>query len=162
MAKRNQKPNMAPRVENRRAYHDYHILEKLECGVSLLGTEVKALRGGRASLAGSFARVEPSGEMFAYNVEIGAYENAPAAMQHEPKRPRKLLAKKRQIADLAAKTTTGASTTLVPLAMYFNDRGFVKLEIGLATGKAAQDKRQTIKKREATRDMERAMTRKRL
>lgn len=152
----------APRVENRRAYHDYHIHEKLECGIELMGTEVKALRGGRASLAGSFARVEPSGELFAYNVEIGAYENAPAAIQHEPKRPRKLLAKRRQIAELMTKTAAGSSTTLVPLAMYFNDRGFVKLEIGVATGKAAADKRQTIKKRESDRAIERAMTRKRI
>jgi SsrA-binding protein len=157
-----QNVNRAPRAENRRAYHDYAIVEKLECGIALLGTEVKALREGRATLAGSFARVEPSGEMFAYNVEIGAYSNAPSERQHEPKRPRKLLAKRRQISELGTRTGVGASTTLIPLAIYFNDRGIAKMELGVAIGKTHVDKRQTIKKKETDRAIQRAMTRKRI
>jgi SsrA-binding protein len=152
----------APRVENRRAFHDYHIVERLECGISLFGTEVKACREGRCTLQGSFARIEPSGDLVAYNVEIGAYSNAPAAFQHEPKRPRRLLAKRREIADLTSKTTAGSSTTLIPLALYFSDRGLIKMEIGLAVGKSHGDKRESLKKRDSDRDIQRAMTRKRI
>ena len=151
----------SPRIENRRALHDYHIHEKLECGIMLAGTEVKSVRNGQVSLAEGFARVEPrDGQLYLYNVEISHYPQASEAYQHETKRPRKLLAHKREIARLAGETSS-KGTTLVPLAMYFSN-GRVKVEIGVATGKKAHDKRQDIKKREHERDMRRAMTRKRL
>ncbi|MEX0887394.1 MAG: SsrA-binding protein SmpB [Phycisphaeraceae bacterium] len=153
-----QPANLSPRIVNRRAHHDYHIEEKLEVGVQLLGTEVKAVRMGRASIAEGFARVDPNTRgLYLHNVEISQYPPA-GPNQHEPKRTRKLLAHRREIASLAGITAT-KGTTLVPLAMYFKG-GRIKLELGVGTGKRQHDKRQDIKQREAERDMRRAMTRK--
>jgi SsrA-binding protein len=150
------------RIENRRAWHEYHIHEKLEVGIMLRGTEVKSIRAGVCSLAESFARVEPATmELWIYQMDIGAYSHAAPERNHEPQAPRKLLARRRQIADLFAKTQS-ASMTLVPLCLYFNDRGIAKIELGLASGKSQVDKRQSIKKKEADREMQRGMTRKRL
>ena len=158
--KSGQGATMSPRITNRRARHDYHIEESLEVGVQLLGTEVKAIRLGRASVTEGFARVDPhSQELYLHNVEISQYPPA-GPNQHEPKRTRKLLAHRREIAHLAG-VTAGKGTTLVPLAMYFKG-GRVKLEVGVATGKRQHDKRQDIKQRDAERDMRRAMTRKHL
>ena len=155
-----QPATLSPRIVNRRARHDYHVQESLEVGVRLLGTEVKAVRLGRASIAEGFARVDPhSRELFLHNVEISQYPPA-GPNQHEPKRARKLLAHRREIARLAG-LTASKGTTLVPLAMYFK-AGRVKLELGVATGKRQHDKRQDIKQRDAERDMRRAMTRKHL
>lgn len=157
--KGNKPTNMSPRIANRRAFHDYHISEKLEVGIELRGTEVKSIRNGQVSLAEGFARVEPAtGELILYNVEISHYPHA-GENQHEPKRPRKLLAHKRQIHELADKTSS-KGTTLIPLAMYFQ-RGMVKLEIGVGTGKRHHDKREDLKKREADREIRRAMSRRR-
>jgi SsrA-binding protein len=149
-----------PRISNRRAFHDYHIHDKLEVGIALRGSEVKSIRDGRVSLAEGYANVEPkSGELFLLNVEISHYPHA-GLNQHEPKRQRKLLAHKRQIQDLMGKTTA-KGITLIPLSLYFV-RGMVKLEIGVATGKRDYDKRQDLKKRESQREIQRGMTRKRL
>lgn len=152
-------PNLSPRIANRKATHDYHILEKLEVGIVLRGSEVKSIRNAQVSLSEGFARVEP-GDMglYLYNVDIAAYANAPGVDGHDPKRPRKLLAHKNQIARLLGETTSKGKT-LIPLAMYFV-RGMVKVEIGLAAGKQAHDKRQDIKSREADREIRRGMTRK--
>jgi SsrA-binding protein len=158
-----QKPRtFSPRITNRRAHHDYEIHDKLEVGIALTGTEVKAIRHGRATLAQSFARVEPSTmELWLHGMDIGAYENAPPEFQHEPQRRRKLLAQRRQILDLYHKTR-GKGQTLVPLALYFNSRGIAKVEIGVATGKAKKDKRRELKEKEDKKAMRQAMARKKI
>ena len=146
-----------PRIQNRRATHDYFITAKIECGVALLGSEVKSLRDGKAQLQDSYARIE-NGELFLHGAHIDPYSKAALAYNHDPRRPRKLLAHRREIAKLFA-SVSAKSTTLVPLAMYFV-RGKVKLEIGVGQGKQAHDKRQDLKARSADREMRRAMTRK--
>lgn len=154
------KQNLSPRILNRKAKHDYHILEKLEVGVELIGSEVKSIRHGRVSLGEGFARVERNGELYLYDVDIGAYVNAPVTA-HEPKRKRKLLAHRKEIERLGG-LTSSKGVTLIPLAMYFNSRGICKLELGVAQGKAKGDKRESLKKKEADKDMRRAMTRRRI
>ncbi|MHC4996149.1 MAG: SsrA-binding protein SmpB [Planctomycetota bacterium] len=150
----------APRITNRRARHDYHITETLVCGIQLTGTEVKSVRQGHVTLNQSFCQVDPNTlELWLHNAEIQPYANAAAHTQHEPQRPRKLLAKKREIKELLVKTGP-KGMSLVPLAMFFNRQGFIKVEIGLGTGKGQTDKRETLKKRDAQRDIQRAMTRK--
>lgn len=150
-----------PRIDNRKARHQYHIHEKLEVGVQLQGSEVKSVRSGQVSLAEGFARVEPkTEELWLHGVHIAPYPQAGGANGHDPLRPRKLLAHKREIRKLLG-TTSSKGTTLIPLAMYFV-RGRVKLEIGVCTGKKQHDKREDVKSREADREMRRAMTRKRI
>lgn len=152
--------NMSPRIVNRRASHDYHITEKIEVGIVLRGSEVKSIRQGQVSLAEGFAQVLPKTmELVLVNVDIATYPQA-GDNQHEPKRTRKLLAHKRQIAQLLGKTAS-KGTTLIPLAMYFV-RGMVKLDIGIAEGKRQSDKRQDMKKRDAEKQIRQAMTRKRI
>jgi len=156
--KNKRKQNLEPRIENRRAYRDYHVTEKLECGIVLQGSEVKSIRHGRVSLAEGYVGVNAQTmELFLFNVDIAMYDNA-GSNQHMPKGIRKLLAHKRQIEKLyGASTAKGA--TLIPLAMYFKD-GRIKVEVGVAEGKRDYDKRDDIKKREADRDIRRGMTRK--
>ncbi len=150
--------DLSPRIVNRRAWHDYHISEKLECGIELMGSEVKSVRHGQVSLAEGFARVEPRTlELFLYQVDIAHYKQG-GANQHDPQRPRKLLAHKRQLRELLG-ATSAKGVTLVPTAMYFV-RGKVKVEIGLGVGKKQYDKRQDTKRREHDREIRRAMTRK--
>ncbi|MBI1367788.1 MAG: SsrA-binding protein SmpB [Planctomycetes bacterium] len=162
MAKGKPKPNDSPRIANRKAFHDYHIHDKFECGIVLRGTEVKAIRSGRCTLNDAFARVEPKTmELWLYNMDVGAYEHTAAAYQHEPKSRRKLLAHRKQIADLLVQTDS-KGMTLVPLALYFNDRGIAKVELAVAGGKGHADKRESMKKRESKREIDRAMTRKRI
>jgi len=148
-----------PRIVNRKAYYDYHILEKLETGIALVGSEVKSIRNGQVSLAEGFARVESADMgLYLYNVDIAPYAQATGPNAHEPKRRRKLLAHKHQINKLLGHTLA-KGTTIVPLTMYFV-RGMVKVEIGIAQGKKVHDKRETIKSRDADRQIRRAMTRK--
>src|SRR6476646_1277564 len=135
-------------AENRKAFHDYHILETFEAGVALLGTEVKAIREGRVNLRDSFARVE-DGEVFLYNVNISPYSHRGYA-NHEPLRRRKLLLHKEEIRKLIGKTVE-RGMTLVPVRMYFKN-GRVKVAVSLARGKKDYDKRETIKRREADRE----------
>ncbi len=151
------KDNLAPRIDNRKARHDFHIDEKLEVGIALQGSEVKSIRMGNVSLAEGFARVESSGELFLYNVDIGPYAQSRGNLGHEPKHPRKLLAHKREIAKLQHRTDAKGAT-LIPLAMYFV-RGRVKVELGVARGKTSYDKRHDIKDRDAQREIHRGMTR---
>lgn len=150
------KQNLSPRIENRRAWHDYFIDAKLECGIVLLGSEVKSLRGGKATLADSFAKVE-HGELYMYGVHIDPYEKA-TITAHEPKRARKLLAHRREIKKLES-TMKEKASTLVPLALYFKD-GRAKVELGVARGKQHHDKRDSIRKKEMDRELRRAMSRK--
>jgi SsrA-binding protein len=135
-------------AENRKAFHDYHILETYEAGVVLLGTEVKSIREGRVNLRDSFARVE-RGEVFLYNVNISPYSHRGYA-EHEPLRQRKLLMHRDEIRKLIGKTVE-KGMTLVPLRMYFKS-GRVKVAVGLAKGKKDYDKRETIKRRETERE----------
>ena len=135
-------------AENRKAFHDYHLLETFEAGLALLGTEVKAIREGRVTLRDSFARVV-DGEIFVHNVHIGSYSSRGYA-DHEPLRPRKLLLHRVEIRKLIGKTTE-RGMTLVPVRMYFKN-GRVKLALCLAKGKQAHDKRETIRRRETDRE----------
>lgn len=149
--------NKSPRIVNRKARHDYHILDTLEVGMSLKGSEVKSIRNGQVSLAEGFARVEPATmELMLYNVNIAEYTQAGPTNTHEPTRPRKLLAHRREIRKLHDETTA-KGTTLIPLAMYFV-RGMAKLEIGVARGKGQYDKRQDIKSREMDKEIRRHLS----
>ena len=135
-------------AENRKAYHDFHLLETFEAGLVLLGTEVKAIREGRVNLRDSFARVE-DGEVFLYNVNISPYSHRGYA-DHEPLRRRKLLLHRDEIRKLIGKTVE-KGMTLVPVRFYFKN-GRVKVAVSLAKGKKEYDKRETIKRREADRE----------
>lgn len=164
MTRKGGKPRVAEtkRILNRRASHDYFIHETLDCGIVLRGTEVKAARGGQVSLAESFARVEPATmELWLWQADFGRCASAPADRQHLAKERRKLLAHRREIRRLHDKTLA-KGMTLVPLEMYFNERGLLKVKIGLASGKADYDKRQTLRKKTSDREIRQAMTRKRL
>ena len=135
-------------AENRKAFHDFHILETFEAGVALLGTEVKAIREGRVNLRDSYGRVE-GGEVFVMNIHISPYSHR-GYSDHEPLRRRKLLLHKQEIRKLVGKTTE-RGMTLVPLRLYFRN-GLVKMAIGLAKGKKEFDRRETIKRRETDRE----------
>lgn len=140
-------------TDNRRARHDYFIEETYECGLALRGTEVKALRLGRANLQDSYARVE-NGELVLYNMHISPYEQG-NRFNHDPKRVRKLLLHKAEIRRLWGKSRE-KGLALVPLKVYFNERGKAKLELALAKGKKLYDKREDEAEREARREVERA------
>jgi SsrA-binding protein len=135
-------------AENRKAFHDFHILETFEAGLVLLGTEVKAIREGRVNLRDSYARVE-GGEVFLYNVNISPYSHRGYA-DHAPLRQRKLLLHRDEIRKLIGKTVE-KGMTLVPTRLYFKN-GRVKVAVALAKGKKEYDKRETIKRREADRE----------
>jgi SsrA-binding protein len=135
-------------AENRKAFHDFHLLETFEAGVVLLGTEVKAIREGRVNLRDSYARVE-DGEVFLYNVTISPYSHRGYA-DHEPLRRRKLLLHRDEIRKLIGKTVE-KGMTLVPVRLYFKG-GKVKVAVSLAKGKKEYDKRETIKRREIDRE----------
>lgn len=135
-------------ASNRRAFHDYQIGERHEAGVALLGTEVKALRSGKASLQDAFARIE-RGELFLHNCHIPPYSHRGYA-DHEPLRTRKLLMHREEILKLAGRTKSGG-TTLIPLRLYLK-KGRVKVEIAVARGKRDWDKRATEREREHERE----------
>lgn len=135
-------------AENRKAFHDYHLLETFEAGVALLGTEVKAIREGRVNLRDSFARVEGS-EVWLFNVHINPYSHR-GYVDHDPKRKRRLLLHKYEIRKLIGKTVE-KGLTLVPTKMYFKN-GKVKVALALARGKEAHDKRETLRRREIDRE----------
>ena len=155
MAKQGKKDDSTRgRLSNRKARHKFHIVEKVECGLALTGTEVKSLRAGQATIDEGYARIQ-GGEVFLVGVNIAAYPNAPASLQHEPLRDRTLLLRRRQIAELETHVKQKGKT-LVPLAVYFK-AGWAKCELGVATGKRQYDKREDIKKRDQQRDMRRQM-----
>jgi SsrA-binding protein len=135
-------------ADNRKAFHDYHMLQTFEAGIALLGTEVKGIREGQANLRDSYARVE-DGEIWVYNIHIGAYSHRGYA-DHEPKRRRKLLLHRQEIRKLIGKTAE-KGLTLVPTRLYFK-RGKIKMGLALARGKQSHDKRETIKRREVDRE----------
>jgi SsrA-binding protein len=138
---------------NRRAYYEYDVLEEMEAGLSLLGSEIKSIRSGHANIAEGYARFR-DGELWLYNVHIAAY--LPARDNHEPTRPRRLLLHRREIDRLERELGEQPRTTLVPLRLYLSE-GKAKLELGLVRGRKSYDKRQAIAKREADRSMQRAV-----
>ena len=137
---------------NRKAYRDYEVIESVECGIELKGSEVKSIREGKIRLEDSFARVE-NGEVILYNTNISPYEQA-SYLNVEPARPRRLLLHKHQINKLTDRITQ-KGFTLVPVKVYFNDNGRVKIELALCKGKRLYDKRQAIKRKESERAMRR-------
>jgi len=146
-----------PICRNKRAFHEYAISDTLECGIVLKGTEVKSLREGTANLEDAYAKIEGN-ELWLIGSDIPEYTMG-NKLNHKPKRPRKLLLHKREIAKFAGKASQ-KGFTLVPLRMYFKG-GRAKVEIGVARGKQQHDKRQDQKKAEAQRDIRRAMTQRR-
>jgi SsrA-binding protein len=138
---------------NRRASHDYEIVDSMECGIVLVGTEVKSLRAKYGNLEDSYARID-GGEVWLIGAEIPEYEFG-NRLNHKPKRPRKLLLHKREIDRFAAKASE-KGFTLVPLRMYFKE-GVAKIELAVAKGKQTHDKREALKKADARRQIDRAL-----
>jgi len=155
MGKKKKTQDRSVLATNRRARHDYHILETYECGVVLVGTEIKSLREGKVSIADAFATVD-EGEVWLRNLHIPEYSMG-SWTNHSPKRTRKLLLHRREIDSIMGKVRDG-NRTLVPLKLYLKD-GRVKLELGLAQGKQDYDKRQDIKRRTEEREITRELGR---
>ncbi len=151
-----------PEVSNRKARHKFHITETLECGMVLMGTEIKSVRAGKISLGEGYARVDDkTGELWLFNIHIGEYDPARGNVnKHDPHRKRKLLAHKREIRKLEL-ATLAKGATIVPLKLYFHN-GYAKLLVGVGLGKRKADVREDSKKRDAQRDIDRAMTRRKL
>jgi SsrA-binding protein len=163
---------MAPRISNRRATFDYFIIDRMECGIALMGSEVKSVRQGKVQLGQSFARIR-DGQVWLYGCHIDEYVEA-NRLNHDPTRTRRLLLHRREIRRLIQRLQKesgggkgggsgggggkGGGATLIPLEMYFK-RGYVKVLLGIAKGKRTFDKRQAIKEREDSRNMEKAMRR---
>jgi SsrA-binding protein len=143
-------------AENRKARHRFEVLDTLECGVALVGSEVKSLRNGKLSLDEAYARVR-GGEVWLVGADIAEYTQA-SVWNHEPKRPRKLLLHRRELEKFAAQAHE-KGLTLVPLKMYFNDRGVAKVLLGLCRGRKMHDKREALKRADARRQIERAVRR---
>jgi SsrA-binding protein len=149
------KPKLKVVADNRRARYDYEIGEVYEAGLALTGTEVKALRTGKATIAESYVDVDRQGEVFLINANIPEYLQA-NRFNHDPRRPRKLLLKSREIAKLA-QGIERQGMTIVPLKIYFNVRGRAKIEIAIARGKKLHDKRETEKQRDWSREKSRLL-----
>lgn len=154
MAKQKSDPNYKVIAENRRARFDYAIEDDIECGIMLQGSEVKSLRINSANIAESYASVE-DGELWMVNSYIAPYEQA-KMFPHEERRRRKLLVSRKELSDLW-NATQRKGMTLVPLVMYFNHKGLVKLKIGIAKGKKNHDKRESQAKRDWSRQKQRLM-----
>jgi len=136
---------------NKKAFFNYEILDTFEAGISLLGSEVKSIREGKVSLKESYAEIK-DGEVFLINCHIAPYKAA-TYLNHEPKRPRKLLLHKQEIKKLMGRVKE-RGLTLIPVKMYFNKRGLVKVELALAKGKKAYQKREALRERDRRREME--------
>jgi len=142
-------------AQNRRARHDYFIEDTVEAGIVLVGTEVKSLRTGQASITEAFAR-EMNGELFLINAHIPEYRQAHRLLQHEVKRPRKLLLHRKEMGKLLG-SIKREGVTIIPLSVYFNPRGIAKVELGLAKGKRKEDKREADKARDWSREKARLL-----
>ncbi len=142
----------AARIENRRALHDYFITHKVECGMVLVGSEVKSLRAGHAQLHEAYAHID-GGRLVLHNCHIDPYAKAALVYNHEPRRERVLLVHRRELKKIADEVDV-KGTTLIPLAIYFVN-GRAKLELGVAKGKQQYDKRATIRRKEQDRDLRR-------
>ncbi len=154
MAKGKRKAAAGDVATNRQASFRYHLIDRWEAGIQLMGSEVKSLRAGRVQLKDGYAALSGDGEVWLHNVHIAPYEPA-SRENHEAERPRKLLLHRDQIAHLAGKVQEGGMT-IVPLRVY-DRRGHVKVEVGLARGKKLWDKRQALASREAKREIDRAV-----
>ena len=139
-------------IRNKKAFYEYQILDRIEAGISLLGTEVKSIRLKNVAFTDAFAHFKGD-ELFLFNLDIAAYTHG-NMHNHDPKRPRKLLLRKGELRRLKAKINV-KGLTLIPLRLYFSSRGWAKVELALAKGKANYDKRDAIKKRDSERDMRR-------
>ena len=146
-------PHIKIVCQNKKARHDYHIVEVIEAGMVLVGTEVKSLREGRANLKDSYARIR-DGQLYLMQAHISAYSHA-SYDNHDPERVRKLLVHRRELKRLTGKTQE-KGLTLIPLKIYFKD-GKAKVELALASGKKSYDKRETLKRQTQKREMERAI-----
>jgi SsrA-binding protein len=155
-AAKSEKPAQRLISENRKARHRFEVLDSLECGVALVGSEVKSLRNGKVSLDEAYARVK-EGEAWLIGCDIPEYAQA-TIWNHDPKRPRKLLMHRRELLKFAG-LAHEKGLTLVPLKLYFNERGVAKVLVGLCRGKKLHDKRETLKKADTQRDIDRAMRR---
>lgn len=151
-------PQQPRRIENKKARFHFEILEEHEAGIELTGSEVKSLRNGQGKIEESFAMIR-GGQAFLRDCHIAPYVNA-TVRPHEPTRERRLLLHRREIRKLHEKVTQ-QGLTLIPLSLFFNERGLVKVNLALARGKKLFDKRETIRKREHQRDMARAIRRRR-
>lgn len=149
-------PAERPIADNRRARFEYDVMESLECGIVLVGSEVKSLRNGKISLEEAYGRIRES-EFWLIGCEIAEYKQA-AIWNHEPKRPRKLLLHRREIKKFGCRAQE-KGLTLIPLKVYFNSKGIVKVLMGLCRGRKLHDKREVMKKRDTQRDIDRAMRR---
>ena len=156
--KKNAGPSQAHRErslsENRKARHKFDVLETLECGIALLGSEVKSLRAGKVSIEEAYARIREA-EVWLVGCDIAEYPQA-SVWNHDPKRPRKLLLHSREVRKFAHQAHE-KGLTLVPLKLYFNERGIAKVLIGLCRGKKLHDKREVLKKADVKRDIDRVM-----
>ena len=148
-------PNGETVALNRRARYEYDVLESLEAGIALMGSEIKSIRAGHANLAEGYARFK-DGELWLYNVHIAPYLSARA--NHEPTRPRRLLLHRKELAEIERTLREQPRTTVVPLRLYLQ-RGMAKVALGVVRGRRAYDKRQAIAEREAGRAMQRAVRR---
>lgn len=151
--KNNDNPNEKSICVNRRARHEYDILDDIECGIVLRGSEVKSLRNGKVSLEEAFAKVT-DGELWLLSCDIAQYPQA-NLMNHEPRRPRKLLLRRREITKFA-EAASHKGLTLIPLSMYFT-RGIAKVKIAIAKGRQLHDKREKLKSEAAKRDIQRSL-----
>jgi SsrA-binding protein len=158
MAPKGQKKQAGPRpvASNRRARHDYEILDTFECGLALQGSEVKSIREGKVQMREAYARVD-DGEVWVFSMHVSPWAYAQGFGAHDPERKRKLLLHRREIETLAARTAQ-EGLTLVPLSIYFVD-GRAKLELGLARGRKTYDKRHALAERDASREMQRLIAR---
>lgn len=147
-------PNLTMVSENRKARHRYEILDSIECGMMLMGSEVKSMRDGKLSLDEAHIRIQKK-ELWLVGSDIGHYANA-GMWNHDPRRPRKLLVHAREFEKFAGRAHE-RGLTLIPLRVYFNERGIAKCVMGLVKGKKLHDKRETLKKRDADRGLQRAM-----
>lgn len=141
-------------IKNKRAYFEYEILEKFVTGIQLVGTEIKSIRNSKASIVEAYCRFTKD-ELYVVNMNISEYDFG-NINNHEARRDRKLLLTKKEL-DKLQKKIKESGLTIIPLRMFMNDRGLAKLEIGLAKGKKIHDKRETLKHKDAQRDMDRAM-----
>jgi len=142
-------------IKNRRAFYEFHVLEKVECGIVLLGSEIKSIREGKMTLTDAFARIQ-EGEVFLIGSHISEYKNA-SHFGHEPKRKRKLLLHRAEIRKLQRRVDE-KGLTLIPLRVFFNKRGFAKVDLGICRGKQRHDKRQALKSRDSEREVRREIS----
>ncbi|MFV1449542.1 SsrA-binding protein SmpB [Maribacter sp. HS] len=140
-------------IKNKRARFEYELQDKFTAGIVLAGTEIKAIREGRASISESFCEFNDNDELFVINMQIDEYSHA-SHFNHKPKAERKLLLQKRELKKLSKEVKT-SGLTIVPLRVFINDRGLAKMQIALAKGKKLYDKRETIKDRDNKRDLDR-------